>query len=91
MLTMDEQEQKPSTSEAQRKATEKYAQTEKGKKARREAVNRYQDTPEGRERLEVAKKTYEAKPETKAKKAKWARERYHKLKAQKQALENPES
>lgn len=77
--------------EAQKRAMKKYAETDQGAQARRDAVNRYQETPEGRERLEAAKKTYEAKPETKAKKAQWARERYHRLKAEKQSLENPDS
>jgi hypothetical protein len=70
-------------SDAEKRAMKKYAQTEQGKEARKEAVNRYQDTEDGREKLEAAKKRYEAKAETKAKKAEWARERYHRLKAEK--------
>ena len=75
-------------SEAQKKAYEKYAATPEGTEARKEAVRRYQDTPEGREKVEDAKKRYEAKPETKAKKAAWARERYHRKKKAEQSAEN---
>lgn len=71
------------TSEAQKKAYEKYAQTENGKEARRDAVKRYLSTEEGSEKLDAAKKRYESKDETKKKKAEWARERYHRLKAEK--------
>jgi DNA-binding PadR family transcriptional regulator len=75
-------------SDAQKRAMKNYAETEQGKEARRDAVSRYQDTPEGREKLEEAKKRYESKDETKVKKAKWARERYHRLKAEKLNAEN---
>jgi hypothetical protein len=75
-------------SEAQKQAYEKYASTPEGIEARREAVRRYQDTPEGREKMEAAKKRYESKLETKVKKAEWARNRYHRIKGEKQNLEN---
>ena len=77
-------------SDAEKRAMKNYAETEHGKEARRQAVSRYQDTEEGREKLEEAKKRYEAKEETKAKKAKWAKNRYHRLKAEKLNAEKSE-
>ncbi len=71
-------------SEAEKQAFKKYAATEKGKEARSRAIDNYLATDEGKEKLTEAKKRYESKSETKAKKAKWARERYQRLKKEKQ-------
>ncbi|MFB2834255.1 MULTISPECIES: hypothetical protein [Floridanema] len=46
--------------DAQRKAIERYRQTEKGKQAQREAQERYAQTEEGKEALKRASKKYEA-------------------------------
>jgi hypothetical protein len=72
------------TSDAQKRAMKNYAETEKGKEARSRAIDNYLATDEGKEKLAEAKKRYESKSETKAKKAKWARERYQRLKKEKQ-------
>jgi hypothetical protein len=75
-------------SDAQKRANKNYAETEKGKEARSRAVSAYLSTDEGQAKLAEAKKRYEAKPETKEKKAKWARERYQRIKLEALNAEN---
>jgi hypothetical protein len=59
------------TSDAQKRATENYSQTEKGKEARLKAVQKHQSTEHGQEVLKAAQERYAS-----TEKAKEAKRRY---------------
>lgn len=74
------------TSNAQRRAIERYKQTDKGKAAQQRAVKRYLETEQGQEALKRAQEAFEASEQRKAYKREWMRQKRAQLK---QAL--PES
>lgn len=63
------------TSEAQRRAIERYKETEKGKAAQQRAVRRYLDTEQGQEALKRAQEAFEASEQRKAYKREWMRQK----------------
>lgn len=63
------------TSDAQRRAIERYKETEKGKAAQQRAVRRYLDTEQGQEALKRAQETFEASEQRKAYKREWMRQK----------------
>ncbi|HEY9825018.1 MAG TPA: hypothetical protein V6D19_06200 [Stenomitos sp.] len=77
-----------SSSEAQKRAVEKYAQTEKGKEARLRAVQKHQATEHGQDVLKAAQKRFEQTEARKAYRREWARQKRLKLKMEQQNSEN---
>ena len=71
------------TSDAQKRATKKYAQTEKGKEARLNAVKKHQATEHGQEVLKAAQERFEASEKRKEYLRQWHRDRRLKLKKEK--------
>jgi tryptophanyl-tRNA synthetase len=75
------------TSDAQKRATKKYSETEKGKEARLKAVQKHQATEHGQEVLKAAQERFEASEKRKAYLREWHRKRRLKLKNEKLAAE----
>jgi hypothetical protein len=72
------------TSDAQKRAVEKYAQTEKGKQVRQGAVKKYLATEQGEQRLSEAQERFEQTDERKAYKRQWMKDYYQRKKAEKE-------
>jgi hypothetical protein len=71
------------TSDAQKKAYEKYAATDKGQEARRKALEKFFATEHGKETLKAAQERFEASEERKAYKREWFRQRRLRIKNEK--------
>lgn len=78
------------SSDAEKRAMKKYAETEKGKTARQEAVKRYQETEEGKAKLKEAQKKYTSSDKWKAVQKAARLRRKERLKAQQEQQLNAE-
>ena len=72
------------TSDAQKRATKKYAQTEKGKEARLNAVKKHQATEHGQEVLKAAQERFEASEKRKEYRRQWDRNNRARLRKEKE-------
>ena len=70
------------TSDAQKRATEKYAKTEKGKLVRKKALDKYFSTEQGRQKLKEAQQRFEATEARKIYQREWKRKKRQDLKNQ---------
>lgn len=76
-----------SSSEAQKRAVEKYAQTEKGKEARLRAVKKHQATEHGQDVLKAAQERFEQTEARKAYRREWDRQNRARLRAEKKKIQ----
>lgn len=79
------------TSDAQKRAFKKYAESEKGKEALNRGAEKYQSTEKGKEALKAAQERFEQTEARKAYRREWDRKNRARLRQKKKEAENSES